>query len=247
MGPEPGSRSRNVRAAHCASSRAPVLSLTNKLCLKTKAQCFRCRARSSPQGQAAGATTPHWQLAPRSWGTAAATLDDSRPSRADVSHTQSAPTRPAYGRRHLYRIASRTTKRQNLERNHTRPVDGYTPRWTVPCPLPTMHVEEDRRAVKSPRPLLRWRSAPPRRTAQSVPLLVRAITCTGPSDSSIEYLPGPCTTSCSSAPTVESCWLGLGLGLELGQQRAHRRELLRETVPLLSTRTPYCSQLTACC
>ena len=119
--------------------------------------------------------------------------------------------------------------------------------WTVPCPLPTMHVEEDRRAVKSPRPLLRWRSAPPRRTAQSVPLLVRAITCTGPSDSSIEYLPGPCTTSCSSAPTVESCWLGLGLGLELGQQRAHRRELLRETVPLLSTRTPYCSQLTACC
>ena len=59
------------------------------------------------------------------------------------------------------------------------------------------------------------RSAPLPCTAQSVPLLVRAITCTGPSDSSIEYLPGPCTTSCSSAPTVESCWLGLGLVLGL--------------------------------
>ena len=212
---------------------------------QNKSSVFSLPCPQQPPGP--GRRRHHTPLAARSWGTAAATLDDSRPSRADVSHTQSAPTRPAYGRRHLYRIASRTTKRQNLERNHTRPVDGYTPRWTVPCPLPTMHVEEDRRAVKSPRPLLRWRSAPPRRTAQSVPLLVRAITCTGPSDSSIEYLPGPCTTSCSSAPTVESCWLGLGLGLELGQQRAHRRELLRETVPLLSTRTPYCSQLTACC
>ena len=59
------------------------------------------------------------------------------------------------------------------------------------------------------------RSAPLPCTAQSVPLLVRAITCTGPSDSSIEYLPGPCTTSCNSAPTVESCWLGLGLVLGL--------------------------------
>ena len=43
------------------------------------------------------------------------------------------------------------------------------------------------------------RSAPLPCTAQSVPLLVRAITCTGPSDSSIEYLPGPCTTGQISA------------------------------------------------